>query len=75
MTHTLTLPSFNSCEVWLDLTKGFIEEVEKCYKSMVIPTHTCYAAVLAETGLMKVKHMLNRAMICYINHAMGAGGV
>ena len=64
-----------SCEVWLDLTKGFLEEVEKCFKAMVyaileIPTHTCYAAVLAETGLMKMRHMLNRARICYINEVM-----
>ena len=61
-----------SCEVWLDLTKNFMDELEKSYKAMVysileIPTHTCYAAVLAESGLLKIRHMLNRARICYVN--------
>ena len=64
-----------SCEVWMDLTKKFVEEVEKNYKAMVysildIPTNTCYAAVLAEVGLMKIKHMMNRARICYLNQVL-----
>ena len=64
-----------SCEVWMDLTKTFMQEVEKSYKAMIysileIPTHTCYAAVLAETGLLKIRHMLNRARLCYISQIM-----
>ena len=64
-----------SCEVWMDLTKVFIEDIEKNYKAMIysilnIPTNTCYAAVMAEIGLMKAKHMLNRARICYLNQIL-----
>ena len=64
-----------SCEVWLDLSKKFINQVEKNYKDMIysileIPTHTLYAAILAETGLLKIKHMLNRARLCYVNQIL-----
>ena len=64
-----------SCEVWMDLTKVFIADHEKNYKAMVysildIPTHTCYAAVLSEIGLMKIEQMMNRARICYLNQIL-----
>ena len=64
-----------SCEAWIDMSKGFMKTVEKEYKAMVyavleIPTHTLYAAVLAETGLMKIKHMIERARICYANQVI-----
>ena len=52
-----------------------MKTVEKEYKAMVyavleIPTHTLYAAVLAETGLMKIRHMIQRARICYTNQVI-----
>ena len=64
-----------SCEAWIDMSKGFLKNVEKEYKAMVyavleIPTHTLYAAVLAETGLMKIKHMIERARLCYANQVI-----
>lgn len=68
-----------SSETWMDLTKRFVKNMEANYKAMVyaileIPTHTNYAAVLAETGLMKMKHMMNKARICYANHVLWTMG-
>ena len=66
-----------SCEVWMDLTKTFMDQMEKAYKDMIysileIPTHTSYAAVLGETGLLKIRHMLNRARLCYTSQIFWA---
>ena len=57
----------------------FTNQIEKNYKDMIysileIPTHTCDAAVLAEVGLMKIKHMMNRARICYVNQVLWSMG-
>ena len=64
-----------SCEAWIDLTQTFMKSIEKEYKAMVysvleIPTHTLYAAVLAETGLMKIRHMIQRARLCYASQVI-----
>ena len=64
-----------SCEAWIDLTQTFMKTIEKEYKAMVyavleIPTHTLYAAVLAETGLMKIRHIIQRARLCYASQVI-----
>ena len=42
----------------------------KIYVNKFFKKNTCYAAVLAESGLMKISHMLNRARICYLNQIL-----
>ena len=64
-----------SCEAWIDLTETFMKTIEKEYKAMVysvldLPTHTLYPAVLAETGLMKIRHMIQRARLCYASQVI-----
>ena len=68
-----------SGEVWIDINEGTIEQMEKDYKGMLyaileIHRSTSYATVLAETGLLKIRHILNKARLIYTSQVWWSMG-
>ena len=64
-----------SCEAWIDLTLTFTKMMEKNYRAIImaileIPSRSSYAAILRETGLMKLKHIMNKARLYYISQVL-----
>ena len=64
-----------SCEAWIDLTKTFMEMMERNYRQMIfaileVPQGSCYAAILNETGLMKIKFIINKARLYFVSQVI-----
>ena len=64
-----------SCEVWSGCPKYIIDNLESNYKKILyailgIPEKTKIAAVLLECGVSRLRHMINKRQILYINHVL-----
>ena len=64
-----------SAETWAGIPKRLIEKLEKAQKDMVystlgLPDRTKYSAVLLETGLLRVKHVIQKAQITYMSQVV-----
>ena len=69
-----TLPAIlsYSAEVWPGVPKYVIEGIESSFKKMVysifeIPKKTSYSAVLLELGFLRMKHVIAKLQITYMN--------
>lgn len=69
-----TLPAIlsYSAEVWPGVPKYVIEGIESSFKKMVysifeIPEKTSYSAVLLELGFLRMKHVIAKLQITYMN--------
>ena len=64
-----------SCEVWAGCPRYIIDNLESNYKKILyaileIPEKTKIAAVMLESGVSRLRHMINKRQILYVNHVM-----
>ena len=64
-----------SAEVWAGVSKKQIATLESSYKDMIycildLPEKTKYSAVLLECGMLRIRHIVNKMQISYINHVV-----
>ena len=64
-----------SCEVWAGCPRYIIDNLESNYKKILyaileIPKKTKIAAVMLECGVSRLRHMINKRQILYVNHVI-----
>ena len=64
-----------SSEVWAGCPRYIIDNLESNYKKILysileIPEKTKVAAVMLECGVSRLRHMINKRQILYVNHVI-----